>query len=145
MLSSDRRLLLYAATPTGAAGVIAVVVASVVAGGKGTVGAVVGAGLVIFLMGMGLFVLQTTAKKYPQLFQMMGLLLYAAQVLLMVVFLAVFKDTTLFNPRAFAFTLLASTLVWITAQALGYKKAKIMYIDEAAAASRKSETAGSPT
>ncbi|MFE1500329.1 hypothetical protein ACFW89_35345, partial [Streptomyces albidoflavus] len=59
----------------------------------------------------------------------MGLMLYTAQLLLLFIFLALLKDTTLFDFKAFAFTLLATTVVWVAAQARAYMKAKIMYVE----------------
>ena len=129
MPSNDVRILLQAAVPTAAVGAIAAVVSGVVAGGKGAVGAVVATVLTILFMGIGLYVLQRTAKSLPHLFQMMGLMLYAAQILLLFVFLSVFKDTTLFNPKAFAITLIATTLAWIGAQTRAHMKAKILYVE----------------
>ncbi|MFJ8073147.1 hypothetical protein ACIQ7Q_04150 [Streptomyces sp. NPDC096176] len=129
MPSTDARTLLLAAVPTAAAGAIAAVISGVVAGGKGAIGAVVGTLVVILFMGMGMLVLQRTAKNFPHLFQAMGLMLYTAQLLLLLVFMMAFKDTTLFDAKAFAFTLLAATIVWITAQARAYMKAKILYVD----------------
>jgi ATP synthase protein I len=84
---------------------------------------------VIAFMGAGLAVLQRTARSLPDLFQAMGLLLYTTQILLLAVVLAVFKHTTLFNTKCFAFTLLAATLVWIAAQARAHMKAKILYVE----------------
>ncbi|WP_181805889.1 MULTISPECIES: hypothetical protein [Streptomyces] len=129
MPSNDARNLAQAAVPTAAVGVLAAVVGGVVAGGKGAIGAVVGTVIVILFMGIGLYVLQRTAKSFPQLFQMMGLMLYAAQLLLLIVFMAVFKNTTLFNPRAFAITLVVATLTWIVAQTRAHLKAKILYVE----------------
>ncbi|MEX0168956.1 MULTISPECIES: hypothetical protein [unclassified Streptomyces] len=129
MPSNDARTLLHTAVPTAAVGVIATVVSGVVAGGKGALGAVAGTLVVLLFMGVGLVVLQRTAKSLPQLFQAMGLMLYTAQLLLLFIFLALFKDTTLFDFKAFAFTLLATTVVWVAAQARAYMKAKIMYVE----------------
>ncbi|MFE5912680.1 hypothetical protein ACFQ6B_26850 [Streptomyces wedmorensis] len=129
MPSNDARTLLHTAVPTAAVGIIATVVSGVVAGGKGALGAVAGTLVVILFMGVGLVVLQRTAKSLPQLFQAMGLMLYTAQLLLLFIFLALFKDTTLFDFKAFAFTLLATTVVWVAAQARAYMKAKIMYVE----------------
>ncbi|ANZ16258.1 hypothetical protein ACH4YO_03720 [Streptomyces noursei] len=145
MQSNDARLLLHAAVPTLAAGAIAVAVSGAIAGATGAIGAVVGTALVVLVMGAGLAVLQMTAKKLPQLFQMMGLLLYTVQILFVAVFLIVFKDTTLFDTKAFAFTLLAATLVWIAAQTRGHMKAKILYVDPDSAKAETAKTAGSPT
>ncbi|MEU8715819.1 hypothetical protein ACIBCP_35655 [Streptomyces sp. NPDC051287] len=129
MPSNDARNLAQAAVPTAAVGVLAAVVSAIVAGGKGAIGAVVATVLVTFFMGLGLFVLERTAKSAPQLFMMMGLMLYAAQLLLMVVFMAAFKNTTLFNPRAFALVLVIATLTWIAAQTRAHMKAKILYVE----------------
>ncbi|MGW3288452.1 hypothetical protein ACWDR3_27830 [Streptomyces sp. NPDC001002] len=129
MPSNDVRILAQAAVPTAAVGAIAAVVSGVVAGGKGAIGAAVATLIVILFMGIGLYVLQRTAKSLPHLFQMMGLMLYAAQILLLFMFLAIFKNTTLFNPRAFALTLVAGTLAWIGAQTRAHMKAKILYVE----------------
>jgi ATP synthase protein I len=59
----------------------------------------------------------------------MGLMLFAAQILLLFIFLAAFKHTTLFNPKAFAFTLLAGTIIWTAAQTRAHMKAKILYVE----------------
>ncbi|MEU5308846.1 hypothetical protein [Streptomyces sp. NPDC021562] len=143
MPSNDARILAQAAVPTAAVGVLAAVVGGVVAGGKGAIGALVGTVIVILFMGIGLYVLQRTARSMPQLFQMMGLMLYAAQLLLLVVFMAVFKNTTLFNPRAFALTLVVATLTWIAAQTRAHMKAKILYVEPDEAG--KAEKTGHPS
>ncbi|MGW7460057.1 hypothetical protein [Streptomyces sp. NPDC054797] len=129
MRSDDVRPLLQTAVPTAAAGAVAAAVSAFVVGGKGAVGSVVATLVVILFMGIGFIVLQRTAKSLPHLFQAMGLMLYATQILLLFVFLAVFKNTTLFHPRAFAITLVATTLVWIGAQTRAHMKAKILYVE----------------
>jgi ATP synthase protein I len=140
MPSNDARILLHAAVPTAAVGVVATVVSAVVAGGKGAIGAVVATLLVILFMGLGLYVLQRVAKTLPHLFQGMGLMLYAAQILLLFIFLAAFKHTTLFHPRAFAVTLLVATLVWIAAQTRAHMKAKILYVEPDSTADKPEKT-----
>ncbi|ANS67981.1 hypothetical protein [Streptomyces lincolnensis] len=129
MPSNDVRILLQAAVPTAAAGGIAAVVSGVVVGGKGAIGSIVATLVVILFMGLGLYILQRTAKSLPHLFQAMGLMLYAAQILLLFIFMAAFKNTTLFHPRAFAFTLVVGTLAWIAAQTRAHMKAKILYVE----------------
>jgi ATP synthase protein I len=143
MPSNDARTLLRTAVPTVAVGAVAVVVSAVVAGGKGALGSAVGTLVALLFMGAGLVVLQRTAKSYPQLFQAMGLLLYVTQLLLLFVFMKAFKDTTLFHPKAFAFSLVVATVVWIAAQARAYLKAKILYVEPEPSAAPKSEKAES--
>ncbi|MEU2545182.1 hypothetical protein ABZ618_07010 [Streptomyces roseolus] len=129
MPSTDARLLLSAVVPSAAVGAIATVISGIVVGGKGAIGAVLGTLVVLLFMGIGMLVLQRTAKKHPQLFQAMGLLLYTTQLLVLAVFLAVLKGTTVFDFKAFAFTVLATTVVWVAAQARAYMKAKIAYVE----------------
>ncbi|MFB7248022.1 hypothetical protein CW362_20555 [Streptomyces populi] len=142
MPSNDARILLQAAVPTAAVGAIAAVVSGVVAGGKGALGAVVATLVVVLFMGLGLYVLQRTAKSLPHLFQAMGLLLYTAQILLLFIFVAVFKNTSLFNPKSFALTLVVTTLVWIGAQARAHMKAKILYVEPDSSKAEKPENKG---
>ncbi|MFF9057927.1 hypothetical protein ACF09K_04355 [Streptomyces sp. NPDC014882] len=137
MPSNDVRILAQAAVPTVAVGAIAAVVSGVIAGGKGAIGAGVATVVVILFMGLGLYVLQRTAKSLPHLFQAMGLMLYAAQILLLFIFMAAFKNTTLFNPKAFAVSLLVCTLAWIAAQARAHMKSKILYVEPEPSASAK--------
>ncbi|MFG2310164.1 hypothetical protein ACGFS9_16065 [Streptomyces sp. NPDC048566] len=142
MPSNDARILLQAAVPTAAVGAIAAVVAGVVAGGKGAIGAVVATLVVILFMGLGLYVLQRVAASLPHLFQAMGLLLYTAQILLLFIFVAVFKDTSLFNPKSFALALVATTLVWIGAQARAQMKARILYVEPESSKAEEPEKTG---
>ncbi|MFD4629404.1 hypothetical protein ACFVYR_07235 [Streptomyces sp. NPDC058284] len=143
MPSQDTRTLLQSAVPTAAVGAIVAAVSGVVAGGKGAVGAVVGTLVVIVFMGLGMFVLQRTAKSLPQLFQAMGLMLYVAQLLLLLIFVGLFKDTDLFNPKAFALALVIATVVWMIGQARSHMKAKILYVEPDSDNSDKPEKSGS--
>lgn len=142
MQSQDARMLLHSAVPTAAVGVIAAIVGGVLAGGKGVIGALVGALVVVLFMGIGLVVLQRTARSLPQLFQAMGLMLYMAQLLLLFFFVAAFKDTTLFDPKVFAAALVAATLAWTAAQARAHMKAKILYVEPESAEGGKSRATG---
>ncbi|GAA3816691.1 hypothetical protein GCM10022403_057580 [Streptomyces coacervatus] len=142
MPSNDARNLLPIAVPTVAVGVVAVAVSAAVAGGKGAVGAAVGVLLSMLFMGLGLYVLQWTAKTLPQLFQAMAMMLYVAQLLLLMIFVALFRGTSLFSARAFAISLVVATVVWMAAQARAHMKSKIFYVDPDSEKSEKPEKTG---
>ncbi|MFJ8197278.1 hypothetical protein [Streptomyces sp. NPDC096152] len=142
MPANDVRSLLPIAVPTVAVGVVAVAVSGVVAGGRGAVGAAVGVLLAVLFMGVGLYVLQWTAKTLPQLFQAMGLMLYVAQLLLLMIFVALFRHTSLFDPKAFAISLVVATVVWMAAQARAHMKAKIFYVEPEPGKSERPEKTG---
>jgi len=143
MQSNDARMLLRCAVPTAAAGVVAAVAGGVHAGGKGLLGAVFGVVLVVLFMGTGFAVLQYVARNFPHLFQAMGLMLYTTQILLLAIVLGLFKNTTLFDTKVFAFSLLGATLVWIAAQARAHLKAKIMYVEPESSSEGKPTAQGS--
>ncbi|MFD9291695.1 hypothetical protein ACFWBV_26100 [Streptomyces sp. NPDC060030] len=145
MPSNDARTLLHTAVPTAAAGVVTVAVSAALAGGKGAIGAAAGTLVVILFMGIGLGVLQRTARSMPHLFQSMGLLLYTTELLLLFVFVAAFKNTTLFNPRAFAAAVMVATLVWVAAQIRVHMKTKILYVEPDSSAGKTPENMGSST
>ena len=102
MPSNDVRILLQAAVPTAAVGAIAAVDQWCGRRWQGSARGGLRHGGRDPLHGHRAVVLQRTAKSLPQLFQAMGLMLYTAQLLLLFIFVAAFKDTTLFNPKAFA-------------------------------------------
>ncbi|MFJ9662441.1 hypothetical protein ACIRPR_31335 [Streptomyces griseoflavus] len=142
MPSNDVRILVQAAVPTAAVGAVAVAIGAAVEGGKGAIGAVIGAVLVILLMGAGLYTLQRIARQLPHLFQAMGLMMYMTQLLLIFVFIALFKDTTLFHPKVFALSLLAATLTWVAAQARATMTAKTLYVEPDSSADESKKTQG---
>ncbi|MBC9711347.1 hypothetical protein H9Y04_02025 [Streptomyces sp. TRM66268-LWL] len=143
MPSLDARILLPIAVPTAAAGAVTAVVGAVIDGGTGALGGVIGAAVVIVFMGAGILGLQYTAKHWPSLFQAMGLALYTFLLLVLFVFVAVFKDTTAFNPKVFAAAIIVCTVAWVVSMAFAHKKAKIFYIDPDSSESEKSEKTGS--
>ncbi|MEZ7155735.1 hypothetical protein ACWFQ6_02835 [Streptomyces althioticus] len=134
MPSNDARILIQAAVPTAVVGAVAIAIGAAVEGGKGAIGALIGAALVLVLMGTGLYALQRIARQLPHLFQAMGLMMYMAQILLIFVFIALFKDTSLFHPKVFALSLLACTLTWVAAQARATMTAKTPYVEPEAPA-----------
>ncbi|MBE9500688.1 MULTISPECIES: hypothetical protein [Streptomyces] len=137
MQSNDARMLLHCAVPTAVAAVVAAVISGVFAGSKGAIGGAAGALVAILFMGIGLYALQRTARSLPHLFQAMGLLLYTTQILLLLVVLIAFRDTTLFDTRSFALALLASTIVWVVAQTRAHMKAKILYVEPSSSSGEK--------
>ncbi|MEU6312069.1 hypothetical protein [Streptomyces sp. NPDC047014] len=129
MQSNDARTLLHCVIPTAVVGGAGVAVSAALAGGKGALGAAIGAALVLAFMGGGLVALQRTARSLPHLFQMMGLLLYTTQILALVIILSVIKRVAVFDTKCTAFTLLAATLVWMAAQVRAHMKSKILYVE----------------
>lgn len=129
MQVNDARILRGAAVPTALAGIVAVVISSLAAGAEGGIGAGAATVVVLVFFGLGLLVLQRFSRTHPQLTMGVALLTYTTQILLLAVVLGLFKDTTLFDTRAFGFTVLATALVWVAAMGRAHLKLKLLYVD----------------
>jgi ATP synthase protein I len=128
MQSNDARILRSAAIPTFAVGVIAVVLSTVLAGGKGAIGSGIGVAVAGLFFGLAVVGLNKAAEKFPEMFMAAGLLMYMTQLLAMAVLIAVFQRVSFLSPRAFAFTVIAATVVWLVGQTRGHLKAKTFYV-----------------
>jgi ATP synthase protein I len=129
MQSNDARILRGSAVIAGPVGVIATVVSAILAGEQGLVGGVVALAVVGVFFGLGFWALMRLTQDRPQIAMTAGLLVYMVQILLIGVFIVVFSGTTLFNPRAFALTLLATALSWVGGQVKQSLTSRMLYVD----------------
>jgi len=129
MQSNDARILRGAAMIAAPVGIVATVVGALVEGEKGLIGAVVGVAVVAFFYGLGFAALMRLTRDRPQVAMTAGMLVYAVQILLMGVFIIVFKGTTLFNGKVFALTLLVTALAWIGGQVRHSLAGGMLYVD----------------
>ncbi|PYC81555.1 hypothetical protein C7C46_11290 [Streptomyces tateyamensis] len=128
MPSHDARMIRGAALPTAVAGILAIAISAAVAGGKGAIGAAFAALLVMAFFASGQYTLDRLTRNNPQLMMGVALVVYTTQILLVGIVLAVFKDTTLFDTKVFAFTLLGCVFVWSGGQIRTHLKAKQFYV-----------------
>lgn len=128
MQSNDARILRGAAVPTAVAGLTGTVLAGVVAGGKGALGAGIGTALVLLFFAAGLHAIRTIGQRWPELLMSAGLLVYTTQVAVLLVLLLIFRDAGFMNGRAFGLTMLACALVWPAAQAWMQTRVKTPYV-----------------
>ncbi|WP_419997863.1 hypothetical protein [Streptomyces boninensis] len=142
MQVNDARILKGAAIPTALAGVAAVIIASLVAGAKGGIGAGAATVVVMIFFALGLLALQHYSRKFPALFMGIAMITYTTQILLLGIVLAVFKNTDLFNTKAFGLTVLATALVWVGAMARAHMKLKMLYVEPETGAEAKDKQPG---
>jgi ATP synthase protein I len=109
--------------------VIALVVALLLAGGPGLVGALVGALVAAGLGWVGTWVMARTARATPAGVMIGAMTAFGVKILFMLVFLLLFQGTTLFDGRAFAFTILAVTAAWIVGEVVGFIRTRIPAVD----------------
>ena len=129
MQADDARALRRSAVPTAAVGVLCAVVAGVVAGGKGVLGAALALAVVMFFFAIDYFVLGRAARVGPQALMVAALAGYIVKILIFAVLSASFVNTTLFNGRAFGFTAVVCVLCWSASQVHTWMKAKTFYVE----------------
>jgi ATP synthase protein I len=54
---------------------------------------------------------------------------YLVKIVVLGVFMGIFKNTTLFNTKAFGLTVLACALVWVGFQVRAFLKLKMLYVE----------------
>ncbi|TDU04160.1 ATP synthase protein I [Streptomyces sp. 846.5] len=140
MLSNDAKILRGSAVLAAPVGFVAAVLSTVLAGEKGLIGALVGLAVVLVFFGAGFWALMRITQDKPQLVMSAGMLVYAVQILLVGVFIVVFKHTTLFNGKAFALTLLVTALAWVGGQVLHTLRSKTLYVDPEASVPVKAKS-----
>ncbi|MBW1601460.1 hypothetical protein JJV70_04930 [Streptomyces sp. JJ66] len=129
MQSNDARILRGAAIPSACAGLVGVVVGTLVAGAQGALGAALGTVLVLAFFGAGLVALSRIGEAWPHLLLGAGFLVYTTQVGVMLVLLLLLRDATWMDGRVFGLTVLACLLVWLAAQAWTHTRVKTLYVD----------------
>ncbi|GAA0942975.1 hypothetical protein [Nonomuraea longicatena] len=129
MQANDVRLLKSAALPTLAVGAVATVVAVLVAGGKGAIGAVAGVALVAVFFSISVVVVSYAARISPQMMAAAAMISYLVKVVVIMVVLNTFGDTTAWNSTAFAWSVVGCTIVWTAGEVRGFVKTKMLYVD----------------
>lgn len=122
-------VLRAAAIPTAAVGVLAIVVCGLVRGGQGALGAAIGTLIVIAFFSAGQYALGRILITNPQMAMTGALAIYLVKIFVLFGFLAVFKNTTLFDSQCFAITVVVCTFVWLIAEVLAMGRTKMLYVE----------------
>ena len=129
MQSTDARILRGAAIPTILAGLGAVVVALLIAGGKGALGAAIGAVLVLLFFTLGMLVVSYVTRLSQQLVMAAGLFGFLVKLIAVFALIAALNHVTVWNAHAFGWTVLGLTIVWLAAEVNATINAKTPYVD----------------
>jgi ATP synthase protein I len=129
MQAEDVRALRQSAVPTAVVGVLCAVVSALTAGSKGVLGAALALLTVTLFFTISTVVLSRAARVSPQTMMATALATYLVKILILAVLTAQFKDTTLFNGRAFGLTAIVCVLCWSATQVYTWMKAKTFYVE----------------
>ncbi|HET8616470.1 MAG TPA: hypothetical protein VFL94_13170 [Actinomycetales bacterium] len=119
-------MLRGSAVPTIAAAVACVVLAVVMAGGKGAWSAALGAALVVVFFSLSLLVMKRTAAWDPT--AVMGVVLgtYTAKIIALGVAMVLLRDATWLSGQALALTVIVCTVVWLAFEMRAFTRLRVL-------------------
>ena len=129
MPATYARIARRSALVTAVTAVIMAAVSLGVGGSKGLLGAVLGIALVAIFFALSVFAVGRAARISPQAMMVTAMVTYIAKILVLLVFVAAFGSTTVFNARLFGLTALACVLTWCLAQVVWSMRLKFLYVE----------------
>jgi ATP synthase protein I len=129
MPATYARIARRSALVTAVTAVIMAAVSLGVGGGKGLLGAVLGVALVAIFFALSVFAVGRAARISPQAMMITAMVTYIVKILALLVFVAAFGSTTVFNARLFGLTALACVLTWCLAQVVWSMRLKFLYVE----------------
>ncbi|MBO2448171.1 hypothetical protein J4573_13790 [Actinomadura barringtoniae] len=133
MQPSDARILRGAAIPSALAGVAAVLAGLLLAGAKGALGAAIATVVVIVFFSISVVAVSYASKISAQLMFAAAVFSYITKIFVMFALVALLDGVTAWNSSAFAWSVIALTLVWIGAEIRTTLKTKMLYVEPAEA------------
>lgn len=115
--------------PTAIAGVIVTIAASVLKGSPGLIGAAFGAAIVVIFFTIGQVILNRVLRTNPTMAMTVALTMYLVKIAVLFGLLLVFKNTTAFDTKVFALSVLVCTLVWTGAEVWAFGSEKVLYVE----------------
>jgi len=129
MQEHDARILRGAAVPTAVVAVPLVLIAGLLAGGKGALGAALGVVVVAVFFTVGVVVLGWAAKINPVALMNVAIATYLVKAFALLLVLVFLGDTTLFDRRAFGLSIVMAAVVWMAGEVRAFSQLKILYVE----------------
>src|SRR5215472_4430995 len=100
-----------------------------IGGAKGILGALLGTALVAVFFAISVIAVGRAARISPQAMMLTAVGTYIVKIVLLLLFVAAFGSTTVFNARLFGLTALACILAWCFAQVFWSLRLKFLYVE----------------
>lgn len=125
----NNSIIIRAAIPTAIVGIIVSVASSATKGSQGLIGAALGAAIVVIFFTIGQVVLNRVIKTNPTMAMTVAMTMYLVKIAVLFGLLLVFKNTTAFDTKVFALSVLACTLAWTMAEVWAFGTQKVLYVE----------------
>jgi ATP synthase protein I len=129
MLANYARIVRRSAVVTAIAAAVMLAICGVVGGAKGLIGGVIAIALVALFFGISIVAVGRAARVSPQFMMMTALGTYILKILVLLILVGQFQDSTAFNPRLFGLTAIICVLVYSAAQIVWSMRLKTLYVE----------------
>jgi ATP synthase protein I len=129
MLASYGPIARRSAAVAAGAAVIMIALSAGVGGAKGVLGSVLGAALVVVFFAISIAAVSRAEKVSPRAQMVTALTTFLIKILVLMVLVSRFSNTTAFNGRLFGLTAIVCILVWSGAQVFWSMRLKVLYVE----------------
>ncbi len=129
MLATYAVIIRRSALLTAPVALLMLVLGAVLGGGKGLLGAALGVALVVVFFGISVLVVGRAARVSPQAMMGAALATYLVKILVLLILVGRFQDSTAFNPRLFGLTAIVCVLAYSAAQIGWSMRLKMLYVE----------------
>jgi ATP synthase protein I len=123
------RIARHSALSTAVVALIMAAISLGIGGAKGLLGAALGVALVAIFFAISFFAVGRAARISPQAMMIAALVTYIVKIVVLLLFVVHYSNTTTFNTRLFGLSALACILAWCAAQVYWSMKLKFLYVE----------------
>ena len=129
MLANIAPMARRSAAVTAAAAVVMLVLSAVLGGHRGALGAAIGVAVVAAFFGLTALAFFLGAKVSPQAMMAAGAATYAVKVIVLLVLVSTFLNSSAFSGSLFGLTVLVLVLVYQAALVVTWRRTKMLYVE----------------
>lgn len=129
MASADSTVLRGAIPVTVGVGAVGTAIGWFAAGGAGALGAIIGTIIVVVFFSVGQLALGSVLRTRPDMALTVAMGIYLLKIGVLLVFIILFQDTSLWNTKVFALTIVCCTLAWTITEVTIFARTKVLYVE----------------
>jgi ATP synthase protein I len=122
-------ILRRSAMLTAPVALLMIVLGAVLGGSKGLLGAAFGVALVIAFFGISVLVVGRAARVSPQAMMAAAVGTFLVKILVLIILLGTFQNSTAFNDKLFGLTVIVCVLAYSAAQMISSMRLKMPYVE----------------
>ena len=122
-------ILRRSALLTAPVALLMIVLGAILGGTKGLLGAAIGVALVIVFFGISVLVVGRAAKISPQAMMAAAVGTFLVKILVLIILLSIFQDSTAFNGKIFGLTVIVCVIAYSAAQMVSSMRLKVPYVE----------------